>query len=1158
MRSVTYSFDQQIRLATETQLGFSYVDLIANGFDGHEACTTSAYIDENSYHPNSSGHERIANLVVAQIDAAQGEIANHVFSRVPWASAPPPSPQGTYCASFAQDLTIPDQTSVPPGSRVSKGWRLQNCGSANWSSVQAVRVSGSYGPGSILVNPTAPNAYGDIWSDVTVPTSVGISRATYRLRGPGGFFGDTFWIEVQVRSGAPPPAVPPPKAVQLCDGINFGPPCYDFTVDNRDLGLTPIGPNKASSIRVPIGWMVSLYEFQGPSGQCVTVTDSDPDLSDKRFGHSGDWLGSFRIGRDCNGNPPGYVPVPLNAYRAEYFNNQTLDGGAATTRLEPDVNHDWNGQPPVPELGREHFSVRWMGRFNFNEGDYIFSTRADDGVRVYIDGQLIQDHWVAQSPTVYTTINHVTGGTREVKVEYFQDGGGALISLAWKSAAPPSSGPYIQVCQSPNLVPPCEYFSTDDDDLVDNLIGTDAVSSVHVPAGSVVSLYQASHLTSRCETFTADDLDLSHNLVDSKTVSSLRLAGGCGQTSPPLAGVVQLCGSTNYGGCETITRDYDQLDQTTVFGDNAESVRVPPGTVVSLYENAGYQGACENFTANDPNFWNNPIGANTAQGIKIGTPCPDGAPKKSVTFTHYYSDANYQGSAEALNGTKLDTTSFGVSSVRVPYEGIARAYSEPGLHGVCETFAASNPNLVNSPLGDNGIRSMETGGGCLGEPPPDLPDSCDTPVGTFCQAIYDNVSLQGFPVAVSTTPAVSADWGAGAPAVDVPVDQFSVRWSGSFHFDDADWQFVASGDDGVRVWVDGELIMDHWQAEPLTTYNVTKTLTAGYHTVAVAYVDQAGSAQVSLAWAKPGSLRCDTPHNSFCAEYHRDRAFGDIPVARQEGQYPTLLTAGAPTPGLPTDFFAVRWQGLIAFDGGPYTFNLGTEGRARVLVDGVPVIDGWLNPDQGIYHATSVPSAGDHVVTVEYTADDGTSLLTFGMSRDPLPLCASPYGQFCTEYFNNTQLLGSPYASGTATAVNFDWGTGSPAPTIQPDYFSGRARGRMAFSGGRYSFTLDADDGARVFVDSREIIDRWPPAGPGQTTEIVDLGLGEHDVAVEYQELTGIARVSLTWALETVARSVNDGYWLVASDGGIFGFGDAAFHGSTGGVHLNQPIVGMG
>ena len=35
------------------------------------------------------------------------------------------------------------------------------------------------------------------------------------------------------------------------------------------------------------------------------------------------------------------------------------------------------------------------------------------------------------------------------------------------------------------------------------------------------------------------------------------------------------------------------------------------------------------------------------------------------------------------------------------------------------------------------------------------------------------------------------------------------------------------------------------------------------------------------------------------------------------------------------------------------------------------------------------------------------------------------------------------------------------------------------------------------------------------------------------------------------------GYWLVGHDGGIFSFGDAAFYGSAGGLHLNQPVVGM-
>jgi hypothetical protein len=40
-----------------------------------------------------------------------------------------------------------------------------------------------------------------------------------------------------------------------------------------------------------------------------------------------------------------------------------------------------------------------------------------------------------------------------------------------------------------------------------------------------------------------------------------------------------------------------------------------------------------------------------------------------------------------------------------------------------------------------------------------------------------------------------------------------------------------------------------------------------------------------------------------------------------------------------------------------------------------------------------------------------------------------------------------------------------------------------------------------------------------------------------------------------VATPSGTGYWLVARDGGIFGFGDGTFFGSTGSVHLNQPIV---
>ena len=45
--------------------------------------------------------------------------------------------------------------------------------------------------------------------------------------------------------------------------------------------------------------------------------------------------------------------------------------------------------------------------------------------------------------------------------------------------------------------------------------------------------------------------------------------------------------------------------------------------------------------------------------------------------------------------------------------------------------------------------------------------------------------------------------------------------------------------------------------------------------------------------------------------------------------------------------------------------------------------------------------------------------------------------------------------------------------------------------------------------------------------------------------------------VDIAATPSGNGYWLVATDGGIFSFGDARFLGSTGGMRLNQPIVGI-
>jgi hypothetical protein len=43
----------------------------------------------------------------------------------------------------------------------------------------------------------------------------------------------------------------------------------------------------------------------------------------------------------------------------------------------------------------------------------------------------------------------------------------------------------------------------------------------------------------------------------------------------------------------------------------------------------------------------------------------------------------------------------------------------------------------------------------------------------------------------------------------------------------------------------------------------------------------------------------------------------------------------------------------------------------------------------------------------------------------------------------------------------------------------------------------------------------------------------------------------------TAPQVTQAGYWIAAADGGVFAYGDAAYDGSMGGVHLNAPVVGM-
>ena len=122
---------------------------------------------------------------------------------------------------------------------------------------------------------------------------------------------------------------------------------------------------------------------------------------------------------------------PTGQYRASYFANRTLTGTPATVRCETAINYNWgSGSPPGTGVGPNNFSVRWVGTRSFaTTRSYTFTATADDGVRVYLDGTLIINQWRDQSPTTYTVTRQVTAGNHEVRMEYYENGGGAVARL---------------------------------------------------------------------------------------------------------------------------------------------------------------------------------------------------------------------------------------------------------------------------------------------------------------------------------------------------------------------------------------------------------------------------------------------------------------------------------------------------------------------------------------------------------------------------------------------------------------------------------------------------------------------------------------------------------------------------------------------------------
>ncbi|MGH3496116.1 MAG: PA14 domain-containing protein [Nocardioidaceae bacterium] len=284
---------------------------------------------------------------------------------------------------------------------------------------------------------------------------------------------------------------------------------------------------------------------------------------------------------------------------------------------------------------------------------------------------------------------------------------------------------------------------------------------------------------------------------------------------------------------------------------------------------------------------------------------------------------------------------------------------------------------------------------------------------------------------------------------------------------------------GYQVWRDGSLIAstsdpayNDTSVDPNTTYSYT-----------VVAVDIAGDTS-----APSNAVTLSTP-----------------PLPGQDTQPPTAPTGAAARVVSPSDV-QLTWNAS--------TDNVGVTDY-EVVRDGA-VID---TLDALSYDDTAMSSAHSHIYVV-YALDAAGNVSPVSNSAKAIVPAAVPSG--LTGKYYDTAAFSSLKVTRTDAGVDFDWGTGSPSPKLGVDTFSVRWTGKvMVPASGTYAFSTQTDEGVRLWVNGRQIINDWTAHTLRQDSGTISLAANQaYTLRMDYYEKTGPAKAVLLWSDPSMPQQV--------------------------------------
>jgi hypothetical protein len=319
--------------------------------------------------------------------------------------------------------------------------------------------------------------------------------------------------------------------------------------------------------------------------------------------------------------------------------------------------------------------------------------------------------------------------------------------------------------------------------------------------------------------------------------------------------------------------------------------------------------------------------------------------------------------------------------------------------------------------------------------PTPIPPTATPAITDWRAEYYDNLSLTGNPVLVRNDASIDFDWGYGSPDPGLPADGFSVRWSRDLNFGGGLYRFYAHVDDGVRLWMDGQPIIDQWHNSAPTTHVADITLSDGHHRLRMEYYEHTYTAVARLWWERIEQ------YPDWKGEYFDNRKLEGSPVlVRNDRDVDFNWGPGSPAASLPADNFSCRWTRTLKLKKATYRFYARVDDGIRLWVDDKLLIDQWHDAAGKLYTVDVSLKEGEHAVKVEYYEHGGGARIevwgeVLAPTPTPTPTFTATPTQTPTPTTTNTPTetpTPTPTPTGTPTPTATSTPTGTPTQTPLP------------------------------------------------------------------------------------------------------------------------------